>query len=113
MLIFRAALLRHGDLMLTQKTRKYPIVVDADAIQETVRISLPAEFKVDELPGRLQLDSPFGKYEASWTVQSGTLIFRRRLEIQAQSVPQDQYVQLKTFLDTVMGSAELPVVLVK
>jgi hypothetical protein len=66
MLIFRSAPLRHGDVMLTSKTRKYPIVLDADAIEETVHITLPADFKVDELPEPLHLSSPFGKYDTTW-----------------------------------------------
>jgi hypothetical protein len=113
MLIFRSAPLRHGDLLLTSKTRKYPIVVNADAIQETVHISLPAEFKVDELPEPLHLASPFGKYDATWEAEGGALVFQRKLEMQAQSVPVNQYEELKRFLDSVMGSAEAPVVLVK
>jgi hypothetical protein len=113
MLIFRSAPLRHGDLLLTSKTRKYPIVVNADAIQETVHISLPAEFKVDELPQPMHLASPFGKYDATWEAEGGALVFQRKLEMQAQSVPVTQYEDLKHFLDAVMGSAEAPVVLVK
>jgi len=113
MLIFRAGLLHHGELRLSEKTRKYPIVIDADAIDETVRIALPPEFKVDELPDQMHVDSPFGKYDASWVVDSGTLVFKRKLEMQAQSVPAAQYSQLKRFLDTIGAAAEQPVVLVK
>jgi hypothetical protein len=113
MLIFRSAPLRHGDVMLTSKTRKYPIVLDADAIEETVHITLPADFKVDELPEPLHLSSPFGKYDATWVAENGAFVFQRKLEMQAQSVPVNQYEELKRFLDTVMGSAEAPVVLVK
>src|SRR6202040_4377752 len=87
MMIFRAGLLRHGEVRLTQKIRKYPVVLDADALLETVRIGLPEGYKVDELPERLHLNSPFGKFEASWAVDGGELVFRRRLEMQAQSVP--------------------------
>jgi hypothetical protein len=74
MLIFRAALLRHGDLRLTEKNRKYPVVVDEDALRETVKIQVPAEFKVDELPPAVKLESPFGGYDAwcsSSAVESG------------------------------------------
>ncbi|HEX4595800.1 MAG TPA: DUF3857 domain-containing protein [Bryobacteraceae bacterium] len=113
MLIFRSAPLRHGELMLTAKTRKYPVVLDADAIEETVRISLPADFKVDELPEPMHLASPFGKFDATWAADGGAFVFQRKLEMQAQSVPVNQYEELKRFLDTVMGSAEAPVVLVK
>jgi hypothetical protein len=113
MMIFRAGLLRHGEIRLTQKTRKYPVVLDADAIAETVKIALPEGYKVDELPDPVRLDSSFGKFEASWVASSGELVFQRKLEMPAQSVPVAQYGELRKFLDVVMGSAELPVVLVK
>jgi hypothetical protein len=113
MLIFRAALLRHGDLRLTEKTRKYPIVVDEDALRETVKIELPPEFKVDELPPPVRIESPFGRYDATWTQESGQVIFKRSFEMPAQTVPMAQYADLRRFLDQVSGSADLPVVLVR
>jgi hypothetical protein len=114
MLIFKAAPLRHGEsLRLAEKSRKYPVVMDADALTETVRIALPSGFKVDEMPGPLHLDSPFGRYDATWTVEGSKLIFQRKLEVQAQIVSPAQYADLKKFLDTVRGSAETPVVLVR
>src|SRR5262249_53151066 len=48
MLLFRAAPLRHSEsLWLTDKTRKYPVEIDGDALFETVRIALPPGFRVD------------------------------------------------------------------
>ena len=113
MLIFKAGLLSHGELRLTEKSRKYPVVVDADALQEQVRIGLPAGFRVDELPPAMAIDSPFGKYKASWTSEGGNIVFKRTLEMPAQTVAPAQYAELKKFLDSVAGSGELPVVLVK
>ncbi len=114
MMIFKAGLLHHGEaLRLTEKTRKYPIVMDTDALEETVRIQLPEGFKVDELPPPMQIDSPYGKYAAKWESQAGAVVFRRKLALEAQSVPADKYNDLKRFLDAVYGSANLPVVLLK
>ena len=113
MMIFHAGLLRHGEVRLTQKTRKYPVVLNADALAETVKIALPEGYKVDELPDKVHLDSPFGKFQASWTVTGSTLLFERKLEMPAQSVPVAQYAELRKFLDVVMGSGEAPVVLMK
>jgi hypothetical protein len=60
MILFRAGLLRQGDYRFAEKTRKYPVVIDADALRETVRIELPKEFRMDELPDALHLRSDFG-----------------------------------------------------
>jgi hypothetical protein len=114
MLVFRAAPLRHAELLrLTERSRKYPIVLDADALAETSRIQLPAGFKVDELPPPVKLESPFGKFEAAWVVKDGTLTFERKVEVQAQNVPAARYEELRKFLDRVSGWPEAPVVLVK
>jgi hypothetical protein len=113
MLIFKAGLLEYDEWRLISKTRKYPVVVDTDALSETVRIQLPAEFKVDELPKAIRIESPFGKYQATWSFEGGAILFKRSLEIPAQTVPAAQYGELKKFLDAIGGAAEEPVVLVR
>ncbi|HJZ98911.1 MAG TPA: DUF3857 domain-containing protein [Candidatus Solibacter sp.] len=113
MMIFRAGLLRHGEYRLTEKTRKYPIVLDTDALSETVRIELPKEFKVDELPAPIKVDSPFGKIDAGWKVEAGYLVFHRTLEMSAQTVPAEQYGALRKFLDAVSAAEDAPVVLIR
>jgi hypothetical protein len=113
MMIFKAALLSHANLRHTEKTRKYPLVVDTDALHETVRIQLPTGFKVDELPDAVHIDSSFGKYEATWASESGAILFKRTFEIPAQTVAVSQYSEFKHFLDRVAVSGDSPVVLVK
>lgn len=113
MMVFRAGLLRHGDYRLREKTRKYPVVMDTDALHETVRIELPKDFKVDELPDPVSLRSDFGKFEATWVAKDGNLVFQRTLEIQAQTVPPPRYQELKMFLDAVYAAENAPVVLMK
>jgi len=113
MMVFRAGLLRHGDYRFTEKTRKYPIVIGTDALHETVRIELPKDFKVDELPEAVRLRSDFGRFEATWVAKDGTLTFQRTLEIQSQTVPPPRYQELKKFLDAVSAAEDAPVVLLK
>jgi hypothetical protein len=113
MMIFRAGLLRHGDFRFTEKTRKYPVVMDTDALNETVRIELPKEFKVDELPDAIHVNSEFGKVDASWKAENGVLVFHRTLELRAQTVPAARYSELRKFMDTVAAAEDGPVVLVR
>jgi len=113
MLLFHAGLIRHSDLRFTEKTRKYPVALDPDALRETVNIELPKEFKVDELPHTVHLDSEFGKFDATWQVREGILVFERTLEMRAQTVPAARYPELKKFLDRVSGAEDAPVVLVR
>jgi hypothetical protein len=113
MIVFKAALLTHGDLRLTEKTRKYPVVLNADALSETVRIQIPTGLKIDELPDAIKIDSPFGKYEATWKSELGAVIFTRALQMPPQTVPVAQYAQLRKFLDVVTSSEEAAVVLIQ
>jgi hypothetical protein len=111
MLIFKAGLLEADEWRLVAKTRKYPVVVDTDALSDTVRIQLPAEFKVDELPDAIKIDSRYGKYQATWAFEGGAILFTQTIEIPAQTVPPEKYAELKKFLDTVSSAANEPVVL--
>jgi hypothetical protein len=113
MMTFRAALLDHGELRFSEKTRKYPVVIEADALEETVRVRLPAEFKTDEIPQPVHVESAFGKFEARWDLEDGSVVFKRKIEIPAQTVSPGEYQELRKFLDHVGGSAMLPVVLVR
>jgi hypothetical protein len=113
MLILRAPALDHVDLRLTEKTRKYPLVVDTDALHETVRMQLPAGFKIDELPDYVKIDSEFGKYEARWKSADGGILFERTFEMPAQTIAPAQYAKFKIFLDRVAGAGESPIVLIR
>jgi hypothetical protein len=113
MMLFRAALLNHNDaLRLTGKSRKYPVVIDADALEEKVRIALPDGCRIDEFPAPLRLNSEFGDFEANWQQESGALVFSRKIQVRAQTVAAERYNELRKFIDMVYGSAEIPVVLI-
>jgi hypothetical protein len=88
-------------------------VVNTDALHETVRIELPTDFKVDELPRAFRMESEFGKFAATWVAKDGVLVFERTFEMRSQTVPAARYADLKRFLDVVAGSGNAPVVLVK
>ena len=87
--------------------------MDNDALDEIVRIRLPADFKIDDLPKAVKIESPFGKYAATWALEGEAVVFRRSLEIAAQTVPSSQYAELKRFADALAASAEEVVVLVR
>lgn len=114
MMIIRAGLLYHGEnIRLREKSRKYPVVLDGDAFQETVRILVPAGFKVDELPDPMKLSNEFGSFEAKWSAQLGSIEFTRSVQLKEQTVPVDRYPALRKFIEAAYGSGEAPVVLVK
>src|SRR5205823_9823183 len=67
LLVFRpGSAVAAGGYFLPAVERKRPIELRAEAGHQTVRVRLPEGFKVDELPGPVKLDSPYGKYQSSW-----------------------------------------------
>jgi hypothetical protein len=114
LLLFRPAVLpRQGAIFFSDAKRQNPVVLHAQSFEETVQVSLPSEFKIDELPDDGKLDTPFGTYSASYSAKDGKLVFQRKLEIRAATVPVEQYGALKAFFERVVGSEQSPVVLAK
>jgi hypothetical protein len=114
MQIFRASIFRHREAVhLTGKERRQPVVLNTDAFEEEIRVSLPEGFKVDEIPDPVALTSEYGAYQAKWEGQAGSLVFTRRLETPARTVPASQYGGVKKFFDAVLGAGNQPVVLLR
>jgi hypothetical protein len=113
MMILHAGLLHRGEnIRLREKTRKYPVVLDGDAFEETVHILLPPGLKIDEMPDATKGSSEFGSYEAKWTSQLGSIEFTRKVQIKEQTVPVERYQALRKFIEAAYGLGEIPIVLV-
>ena len=113
MMIIHAGLLYRGEKhRLREKTRKYPVVLDGDAFEETVHIKIPEGFKIDEMPDPMKMAGEFGTFEAKWTAQPGALEFTRKVQVTEQTVPVERYQALKKFIEAAYGAGEVPVVLV-
>jgi hypothetical protein len=93
--------------------RKQPVVLDSESYSETVRVTLPAGFAVDETPESGNLDAHFGTYRVSYKVDNGVLLFTRSLEVKAATIPASDYSQVRDFFGRVLGSEQSPVVLLK
>ena len=114
MMIIHAGLLYRGEgIRLREKNRKYPVVLDGDAFEETVRILIPQGFKIDEMPDAMKGSSEFGSYEGKWTSQPGAIEFTRKVQLREQTVPVEKYQTLRKFIETAYGLGEVPVVLVR
>jgi len=112
LLIFKPVLVsRRESLFLTEPSRKYPVVLGPQAYTETVRIKLPAGFEVDELPESLKLDEHFGRYASTYEVKDGCLIFTRKFEMRAITIPVEQYKAVFSFFERIRTAEHTPVVL--
>jgi hypothetical protein len=98
---------------LAETTRKYPIVLNAESFDETMRMKLPAGFDVDELPRPFQTKTDFGSFSSSSEVKDGILTYHRSLTVNAGVIPVERYKEARTFFSAAYGSGEQPVVLAK
>lgn len=94
-------------------TRQYPVVLEARAYSETVRVKLPIDFAVDELPDAIKLDTTFNSYKTSYEVKDGELVFTRTLAQRAGSIPVDQYQSVRNFFEKIRAAEQAPVVLIR
>jgi transglutaminase-like putative cysteine protease len=114
LMIFKPAIVgRRQSITFTETKRSYPVLLNAAAFNEKVRIQLPAAFKVDELPDAQKLETPFGKYVSSCEVKDGELVFARSLEIDSATVPADRYQAVREFFERIRSVEQTPVVLVR
>ncbi len=114
LLIFKPAIVsRRERLFLTGATRKHPVVLPSESFSETVRVTLPAGFDVDELPDPVEMDVPFGSYKTSYEVKDRELVFTRILDQKASTIPADQYHTVRTFFEKIRAAEQAPVVLAR
>jgi len=114
LLVFKPAIVsRRESLSLTEAKRKHPIVLRSTSYSETVRIQLPADFAVDEMPDAVKLDTSFGSYATSYEVKDGHLVFTRKLVQNAASIPVEQYNLVRGFFEKIRAAEQSPVVLAR
>lgn len=114
LLVFKPAIVSRRELLsLTEAKRKHPIVLRSTSYSETVRIQLPADFAVDEMPDAVKLDTSFGSYATSYEVKDGQLYFTRKLVQSAATIPVEQYSSVRGFFEKIRAAEQAPVVLAK
>ena len=100
-------------LFLTDPIRRYPVVLDPYAFDETVRVQLPDGFEVDEVPDPIKLDTSFGSYATTYEVKNGQLVFSRKLVQHAATIPVEQYTSVRSFFEKIRAAEQSPVVLAR
>jgi hypothetical protein len=114
LLVFKPAVVsRREGLILTNATRRYPVVLNSSAYSETIKFRLPAGFEVDELPDELKMDTPFGSYQTSYAVKDGHLNFSRKLTVKSGTIPASEYGKVRVFFEKMGAAEQSPVVLAK
>lgn len=98
--------------VMAGKPRQYPIEFDGVGRErEHDEITLPAGYKVDELPDPVTLDAGFARYHGAITVREGTLLFERASVTNAVEVPASKAEEFRSFEKAMAANEEQTVVL--
>jgi hypothetical protein len=112
-LVVRPGLLASGgEFVLVPKQRTAPIELEADLRHDSIRIKLPAGFKLDEFPSPAKIESPYGALQASWKVENGEIVMEETLEVRQMVVPASEYPKVRDFFQEVASAHGASVVLV-
>ena len=84
------------------KPRHYDYEMEAPSLDsDTVEISLPDGYKVDELPDPARAVFPFGEYRSKTEVSGNTLKYSREYRMAATRIPLDKIKELKALFSAI------------
>lgn len=114
LMVFKPAVIARLDRQTFGDGRRmHPYLIEATAYSETVKIKLPPNFAVDEMPEPTSLEAVFGKYSATYEVKDDHLIYTRSLKLDRAKIPADKYHTVENFFGRVHATEQSPVVLIK
>ena len=107
LLIVKPGLLSGQDAYaLPAKERKTPIRLDASMRTNRVEITLPANAIADDIPEPVAIQSPYGRFTASWKLEPGRLIHQSALEVFDVREQAQTYGAVREFFDKVAAAQE-------
>lgn len=104
---------RTNSIYLTEKVRKYPVMLDSNSFRENVTFNLPLGFTVDEMPAPVNFETAFGKYATTYEVKEGKLYFTRSFTTKRSTVSVERYGEVRDFFSKMRDAEQAPVVLMR
>ena len=98
---------------LSGAARTTPVVLEATATADTLRLETPAGFTLDELPQAASIDAPFGRYTLTARQDGAKVVVERSLVVKRARVPAGDYAVLRAFVEKVRAADTSPVVFVR
>jgi hypothetical protein len=98
---------------LPSKQRNTPIELDGTPHKDSIKVKIPDGFNLDEMPRPMKIETPYGTFEANWTVANNELVFQHTIEIRNMTAPASEYEQVREFFDRIGGALGAPVVFVR
>lgn len=107
------ALASSAGYALPAKERKLPVSLEADRYQDTATLTVPMQFRIDEIPDPVRIESSYGAYSADWKARGNVVEFRQALEVKPMLVPASDYSKVREFFRKVDSARTSAVILVK
>jgi len=93
-----------SDLLEKKEPRMFPVEFDGPAKNmDTIEITLPAGYEVDDLPPPVNADYSFASYHSKTEVSGNTLKYTRTFEVKELSVPLSKVEDLKKLYRIIAG----------
>ena len=97
---------------LQANTRQMPVIMSHNRqLTNTFTLELPDRLRVERVPEPVSLESPFGAFELTWTLEGQTIRFKRRYEIRQPVVPAAEYGALQKFVGAIHAAEARPAIL--
>ncbi len=95
-------------------SRQFDIILNEEKIEiDSIRITLPEGYKIERDIKAEPVNSPFGNYQVSTTMQGKTLLYTRKLELLKGRYPASSYNDLLLFYEKIYNTDRARMVLVK
>jgi len=114
LLVFKPALFEMDvPLPKLTETRLTPLMISATSYLETVEVTIPEGFEVDELPAPFTVSHALGSFRLECQVKGSRVLFERSLRLGSGVVPPEEYPALLEFMGRVGGAENAMVTLVR
>lgn len=101
---------RGASALAADSARSKDVVLPVQSgVEEVVTYELPQGHTVQSVPNSTKLESPFGRYERTYSLEGGKLVVKRALSMTANRVPVEQYEEFRGWLGKIeQAEAERP-----
>lgn len=97
-----------------QQQRRFPVeFASLYSHSEDYTITVPAGFKVEELPEPVDMDSEFASYKSKTELQGNELHYQREFSVKSLEIPTDKYGDFRKFESRVANDENAPAMLLR
>ncbi|RYE36632.1 MAG: DUF3857 domain-containing protein [Sphingobacteriaceae bacterium] len=87
------------------RNRTLPVCINHGYLDsDDIVYQLPDDYKIENRPRNVKVETPFGQYQATVELKDGKLIYNRKLQLNAGTYPAETYRELTDFYEKVFDA---------